>query len=45
MRPILASNKGSLMELGICPLIISGMIMHVLTVLKFIDVDPNSRDD
>jgi len=45
MRAILASNKGSLMELGISPIITSGMIMQVLSAFKLIDVDPNSRDD
>jgi protein transport protein SEC61 subunit alpha len=45
MRTILASKRGTLMELGIIPIITSGMIMQVLIGLKLIDVDPNSRDD
>jgi protein transport protein SEC61 subunit alpha len=30
MRVILASNRGTLMELGICPIVTSGMIMQLL---------------
>lgn len=34
-----ASNKGTLMELGISPIITSGMIMQLLAGAKIIDVD------
>lgn len=39
IRVILASNKGTLMELGISPIITSGMIMQLLAGAKIIDVD------
>ncbi len=45
MRVILASNRGTLMELGISPLITSGMIMQVLAGTKIIDVDQSLRQD
>jgi len=39
MRVILASNRGTLMELGISPIVTSGMIMQLLAGTKIIDVD------
>lgn len=39
MRMILASNKGTLMELGISPIITSGMIMQLLSGAGILDVD------
>ena len=39
LRTILASNKGTLMELGISPIITSGMIIQLLAGAKIIDVD------
>ena len=42
LRVILASNKGTLMELGISPIITSGMIMQLLAGAKIIDVDMSS---
>lgn len=45
MRVILASNRGSLMELGISPIITSGTIMTVLSGAKVIDYDPNLEED
>ena len=44
-RVILASNRGTLMELGITPIITSGMIFQVLQGAGFIDVDNNSKED
>eukprot|EP00999_Lentomonas_sp_LEN2_P002096 NODE_330_length_1619_cov_76.990617_g298_i0.p1 GENE.NODE_330_length_1619_cov_76.990617_g298_i0~~NODE_330_length_1619_cov_76.990617_g298_i0.p1 ORF type:complete len:408 (-),score=101.97 NODE_330_length_1619_cov_76.990617_g298_i0:111-1334(-) len=41
----MASNRGTLMELGITPIVSSGMIMQVLTGTKIIDFDQNSKDD
>jgi hypothetical protein len=35
MRVVLASNRGTLMELGISPIITSGMIMQVRAVRSF----------
>jgi protein transport protein SEC61 subunit alpha len=45
MRVILASNRGSLMELGISPIITSGTIMTVLSGAKLIDYDPKIAED
>ena len=39
MRVILASNKGTLMELGISPVVTAGMVMQLLAGTKLIDVD------
>ena len=39
MSAILASSRGTLMELGISPLITSSMIMQVLAGTKIIEVD------
>ncbi len=36
MRAILASNRGSLMELGISPIVTSGMIIQLLTAAKIL---------
>ncbi|KXJ62566.1 hypothetical protein RP20_CCG017612 [Aedes albopictus] len=38
IRIILASNRGTLMELGISSFVISGLIMELLGGAKFIDV-------
>lgn len=38
-RVMLASNKGTLMELGISPLVTSGMILQMLNGAKIISVD------
>jgi len=45
MRVILASNRGTLMELGISPIITSGMIMQLLAGSKIIDVDTSLKED
>jgi len=45
MRVILASNRGTLMELGISPIITSGMVMQLLAGSRIIDVDQTLRDD
>jgi protein transport protein SEC61 subunit alpha len=45
LRVILASNKGTLMELGISPVITSSMIMQLLAGAKIIDVDMSSKQD
>ena len=45
LRVILASNKGTLMELGISPIVTSGMIMQLLAGSKIIDVNKNDKSD
>jgi len=44
-RVIMASNRGSLMELGIQPIVTSGMIMQLLAGSKIIDVDQTLKED
>jgi len=44
-RVILASNRGTLMELGIGPIITSGMILQLLVGAKLIDIDTKQRED
>eukprot|EP01071_Lankesteria_metandrocarpae_P014649 Lankesteria_metandrocarpae@DN873_c0_g1_i1.p1 len=45
MRVILASNRGTLMELGIAPIVTSSMVMQLLAGSKIIDVDQSLRED
>jgi len=45
MRVILASNRGTLMELGISPVVTSGMVMQLLAGSKLIDVDQSLKED
>lgn len=45
MRVILASNRGTLMELGISPSVTSSMIMQVLAGMKIIEVDQSLKND
>mmetsp|Transcript_43417 Transcript_43417/g.102172 ORF Transcript_43417/g.102172 Transcript_43417/m.102172 type:complete len:479 (-) Transcript_43417:54-1490(-) len=45
MRVILASNRGTLMELGISPIVTSGLVMQLLAGSKLIDVDQGTKDD
>jgi protein transport protein SEC61 subunit alpha len=45
MRVILASNRGTLMELGISPIVTSGLIMQLLAGSKIISVDQSSKED
>jgi len=45
LRVIMASNRGTLMELGITPIISSGMIMQVLAGAKLIEVDNSVKED
>lgn len=45
MRVILASNRGSLMELGISPIVTASMIMQLLSGAKLINVDQNVREE
>mmetsp|Transcript_68110 Transcript_68110/g.79243 ORF Transcript_68110/g.79243 Transcript_68110/m.79243 type:complete len:475 (+) Transcript_68110:27-1451(+) len=45
MRVILASNRGTLMELGIGPIVTAGMVMQLLAGAKLIDIDQNVKED
>jgi len=45
MRVILASNRGTLMELGISPIVTSGLVMQLLAGSKIINVDQSLKDD
>mmetsp|Transcript_67209 Transcript_67209/g.111296 ORF Transcript_67209/g.111296 Transcript_67209/m.111296 type:complete len:476 (-) Transcript_67209:16-1443(-) len=45
MRVILASNRGTLMELGISPIVTSGWVMQLLAGSKVIDVDQSLKED
>ena len=44
-RVILASNRGTLMELGISPIVTSSMVMQLLAGSKIIDVDMSLKED
>lgn len=44
MRVILASNRGTLMELGISPIVTSGLIMQLLAGSKIIEVGDTPKD-
>eukprot|EP00455_Lapot_gusevi_P011839 TRINITY_DN1553_c0_g3_i1.p1 TRINITY_DN1553_c0_g3~~TRINITY_DN1553_c0_g3_i1.p1 ORF type:complete len:475 (+),score=225.57 TRINITY_DN1553_c0_g3_i1:73-1497(+) len=45
MRVILASNRGTLMELGISPIVTSGLVMQLLAGSKIIEVDQSKKED
>merc|ERR1719498_759104 len=45
MRVILASNRGTLMELGISPIVTSGMVMQLLAGAKIIEGDQSLKED
>jgi protein transport protein SEC61 subunit alpha len=45
MRVILASNRGTLMELGISPIVTSGMVMQLLAGSHIIEVDQGLKKD
>merc|ERR1712188_90955 len=45
MRVILASNRGTLMELGISPILTSGLVMQLLAGSKIIEVDQGLKSD
>lgn len=45
MRVIMASNRGTLMELGITPIVTSGMIMQLLAGANMIQVDYSVKED
>jgi len=45
MRVILASNRGTLMELGISPIVTSGLVMQLLAGAKIIEVDQGLKEE
>jgi len=45
MRVILASNRGTLMELGISPIVTSGLVMQLLAGSKIISVNQSVPED
>lgn len=44
LRVILASNRGTLMELGISPSVTAGMVMQLLAGAKLIEVDHKDKE-
>lgn len=44
-RVIMASNRGTLMELGISPIVTSGLVMQLLAGSKILDVDQNNKEE
>lgn len=44
LRVILASNRGTLMELGISPIVTSGLIMQLLAGAKIIEVGDTPKE-
>mmetsp|Transcript_12874 Transcript_12874/g.16642 ORF Transcript_12874/g.16642 Transcript_12874/m.16642 type:complete len:469 (-) Transcript_12874:700-2106(-) len=45
MRVLMASNRGSLMELGISPVITSGLVMQLMAGSRLIEVNHNIKQD
>lgn len=45
MRVMLASNRGTLMELGISPIVTSGWVMQLLAGSRIIEVDQSLKED
>jgi len=45
MRVILASNRGTIMELGISPIVTSGLVMQLLAGAKIIEVDQSDKEE
>ena len=44
MRVIMASNRGTLMELGISPIVTSSLIMQLLAGAKILEVGDTPKD-
>ena len=44
-RVVMASNRGTLMELGISPIVTSGLIMQLLAGSKILDVDQSNKEE
>jgi len=45
LRAVMASNHGTLMELGISPLVTSNLVMQLLAGCKIIDVDQSNKEE
>ncbi|CAD7922830.1 unnamed protein product [Amoebophrya sp. A25] len=45
MRAILAANRGSLMELGIAPIVTTSTVLQFLAGSRIVDVDQNLKED
>lgn len=45
LRVILASNRGTLMELGISPIVTAGMVMQLLAGSRIINVDQSNKSE
>lgn len=45
LRVIMASNRGTLMEYGISPIVTSGMVIQLLAGAGFIEVDHSLKED
>lgn len=45
VRVILASNRGTLMELGISPIVTAGLVMQLLAGSNIIEVDQSKKED
>ena len=45
MRIVLASNKGTLMELGISPIVSASLILELLAGVRLLTYDPNNREE
>jgi protein transport protein SEC61 subunit alpha len=45
MRVILASNRGTLMELGISPIVTSGLVMQLAAGSRLIEVNQGVKED
>lgn len=45
LRVIMASNRGTLMELGISPIVTSGLVMQLLSGSRIIAVDQNKKEE
>jgi len=45
LRAMMASNRGTLMELGITPIITSGMVFQLMAGTRLIDIDMNLKSD
>jgi protein transport protein SEC61 subunit alpha len=44
-RVILASNRGTLMELGISPIVTSGLVMQLLAGIKLLEIDQSKAEE
>ncbi len=45
IRVMMASNRGTLMALGITPIITSGMVFQLLAGTNMLDIDMNLKTD